>query len=199
MANLQEIPAYWTEPERWAWEQIAAGELADLSARDPDNTGLNPHVSDGWGEHRRLSSKFLENILTQKAFVEATTFRGVRIIGALIDDAPINLAQARLQHPVQLKQSRLLTDVECAGLRVDGGLSLEGCFFAEVLDLGGANIRESVFLWATIFNGGLNLGAARIGHNLVMEGSTFEGSVSLNGTSVSGSVTGESDSASIEA
>ncbi len=71
MENVPDIPAVWTKPERWVWAQIVAGSPADLIKYDPDQTDLVPHTKKGWGEERRLSSKFLETILTQEAFVEA--------------------------------------------------------------------------------------------------------------------------------
>ncbi len=122
MGNVPDIPADWTKPERWVWAQIAAGSPADLIAYAHDQPDLVPHTKEGWGEERRLSSKFLETILTQKAFVEATPYGGVRILGALIDDAPLNLEHARLQHQFWFEKSRILTEVKCRNLRFNGGL-----------------------------------------------------------------------------
>jgi hypothetical protein len=147
MAILPEIPAEWAEPEQWVWEQIATGKptnLANLNKRGPNLENLDPSTDEGWGLGRRLSAKFLQTILTQKAFVEATPYGGVRILGALIDDAPLNLEHARLQHLFWLERSRILVDVNCGYLRVDGGLSLGESFIADTVDLSGADIRENV-------------------------------------------------------
>ena len=42
MGNGPTIPKGWTEPERWVWERIAAGEWADLDTRRPDPKHLDP-------------------------------------------------------------------------------------------------------------------------------------------------------------
>ncbi len=211
MGNVPKIPADWTESEQWVWKQIAAGERANLNEYDTDQTDPSPDTEKGWGERRRLSSKFLVTILTQKSFTEATSYGGVRIHGALIDDAPLNLEHARLQHLFWLEKSRILVDVKCNNLRVDGGLSFERSFVAGAVDLNGADIRESLYLVeatfekdvslngiiisggaflraGATFKGDLNLGSANIGSNLDMQGSTFEGDVSLNGIIISSSV-----------
>ena len=184
MGNGPEIPADWTELERRVWERIAVGEPADLNAR-PDQKNLDPHTEDGWSEDRRLTAKFFQDILMQKAFVEATPSGGVRILGALIDDAPLNLEHARLQHHFWLEESRILTDVNCLYLRVAGVLSLEKCFVAGAVDLSAAEIGSALFRNAT-FKGGLTLTGAKISSELAISQSTFEADVSLDSTTVGG-------------
>lgn len=65
--NIPEIPADWTEPEQWVWARIAAGETADLNARDrnddPAFEDLDPMEANGWTQNRRLRVKFLQTIL----------------------------------------------------------------------------------------------------------------------------------------
>ena len=103
MGGEPELPTDWTEPEKWAWRRIASGELADFNARDREQDSefkhLDPSKAAGWADNRRLSAKFLQTILTDKAFVDATPYGGVRILGALVDDAPLDLEHARL-HPI---------------------------------------------------------------------------------------------------
>ena len=206
---MPEIPAEWTETERWVWERVAAGEPADLNARDQNK--LDPRKAEGWGAKRRLSAKFLQVILTQKAFADATPYSGVRIHGALIDDSPLNLEHARLQYQFWLERSRILMDVKGSCLRVDGVFSLYKSFVAGAVDLLVANIRKQLNLSSAtfegevnlnsanvdgaaflgggaLFKGGLDLGSAEIGSNLEMDGSTFEGNVNLNGANVDGSI-----------
>src|SRR6266545_6067738 len=87
MTDVAQLPADWTEPEQWVWERIAAGELADLNARDrernPEFKDLDPCNENGWAENRRLRVRFLRTILTQNVFTDATPSGGVRILGAL--------------------------------------------------------------------------------------------------------------------
>ena len=123
MADAPEIPADWTEPEKWVWQRIAAGELADLNARDrKDNAefeDLDPREAAGWTEQRRLRAKFLQTILTETAFADATPYGGVRILGALVDDAPLDLEHARLRRLFWLERSRILVGIKGRSLRID--------------------------------------------------------------------------------
>ncbi len=184
MGTVPDIPANWTKTEGWVWAKIAAGSPADLIEYDPDQTDLVPTTKEGWSEKRRLSSKFLETILTQKAFVEATPYGGVRILGALIDDAPLNLEHACLQHQFCLEKSRILTQVNCRNLRVEGELSLAQCFVSGDVALSEADIQKQVFLVGATFKGELNLGSANIGSHLMMRGATFKGELNLGSANI---------------
>ena len=202
--------ADWTEAELWVWDQIANGKVAYLNLRGTHQAHLDPNNQNGWNADRRLSVQFLQTILTDKPFVEATPYAGVRILGALIDDAPLNLEHARLSHTFWLELSRILVDVKCRNLRVDGELSFEACYFAGDVSLNRAVIAEDIILSASTFDGDVNLngiavtdsaflrnkaafkgrldlGAAKIGLTLELNGSTFERDVSLNSVVVAGS------------
>jgi len=191
MADAPEIPEDWTEPERWVWERIAAGEPADLNARDREHDAdfkdLDPGKAAGWTEQRRLRVRFLQTILTQQAYAEATPHGGVRILGALVDDAPLDLEYARLQRLFWLEQSRVLVDVKGRNLRIDGALSLEASFVAGGIDLRQSETRENLHLNLGKFHSDVDLGAASIGTNLVMNDSTFKEKINLNGATVNGS------------
>lgn len=190
MADAPETPADWTETEQWVWARITAGELADLNARDRVHNAefkdLDPREKKGWTGQRRLRVKFLQTILTQKAFAEATPFGGVRILGALVDDDALDLEHARLRRLFWLERSRILVDIKGRNLRIDGEFSLEESFVAGDIELQGAGIRESLKINLGKFLGEVDLVFASIGSNLEMFGSTFEKRVSLNGTTVNG-------------
>jgi len=191
MSDTPEIPADWTEPERWVWKRIAAGEPADLNARDREHDAefkdLDPSEAAGWTEQRRLRVRFLQTILTQKTFAEATPFGGVRISGALVDDAPLDLEHARLQRLFWLERSRILVDVKGRNLRIDGEFSLEASFVTGGIELPQTDIRESLHVDQGKINGEVDLSSARIGDSLVMAGSIFEEKVHLNRATVNGS------------
>ena len=190
MSDPKPDSADWTEPERWVWERISAGEPADLNERDRERDAefkdLDPSKEDGWGENRRLRAKFLQIILTQRTYTDATPYGGARILGALVDDAPIDLERARLHRTFWLERSRVLTDVKARNIRVDGELSFEGCFVAGHVEFPSADIREGSSVARGKFCGELDLGSASIGSHLDMIGSTFEQKVSLNGAKVNG-------------
>src|SRR5262245_11705080 len=114
MAIAPEILVDWTKAEQWVWERIAAGQPADFNSRIPGAEALDPSTDEGCGDDRRLRAKFLQAILTEREIVEATPYGGVRVIGALIDDEPVNLEHAHLQRLLRLENSRILTDVRCS-------------------------------------------------------------------------------------
>jgi hypothetical protein len=212
MSDLAKFSAGWTEPEQWAWEQIAAGEPADFNARDrryyagftceqiaagepadfkardqryySEFNDLDPCKENGWAENRRLRVRFLQDILTRKIFADITPDAGVRILGALVDDdVPLNLEHTRLQRLIWLEHSRILTDVKCRNLRVDGEFSLEGSFVGGRVELPGANI-DSVSLADATFDAEVDIRSVSIDANLAMNGATFTRKVSLNAAKV---------------
>ena len=159
-----------------------------FNVKDPQEDGLKPDQETGWTEKRRISYLFLQTLLTHSDFINSTPFSGIRISGALIDDAPVNLEHARLQNVFWLKSCRILTDVMCSNLRVDGELRFESSYFEGDLDLHCSSIEEELGLSSVILNGAFDLGAAKLGSNLLMEKAIFRGKVNLNSASVRNSI-----------
>ena len=133
-----------------------------MNERGPVPNNLDPRTEEGWGEDRRLTAKYLQTILTQDAFVEATPYGGVRILGALIDDTPLNLEHARLPHLFWLEKSQILVEIKCRNLRVNGDFSLEKSFVSGAVQLAAAGIREPIFLFGSTFEGDVNLDSATV-------------------------------------
>ena len=87
MALAQSSPPpsrQWSEPERWAWEEIQAGRIADFGGRY--GIELDPKSPDGWDDGRKLSSGFLKEILFREPYRSAIPIEGVRIGGAWFPD-----------------------------------------------------------------------------------------------------------------
>ena len=212
MMPAPDIPGDWNDAECWVWERIAAGEVADLNAGEfgtSRNDPLDPRKEDGWGQERYLRAKFFQTILTQKAFVDATPYSGVRVLGAIVVDGPLDLQSAKLPRQFWLEKCRILTELSWQELRVDGQLSLEGSvvaadvtlseariigsasfmggIFTKDVYLNGATVEGSAYLCdGATFKGMLDLTSAKIGTGLKMGGSTFEKDVSLNSAKVAG-------------
>ncbi len=189
MGDEPALPADWTEPEKWVWERIAAGELADLNARDreqdPDFKDLDPVKATGWADNRRLRAKFLQTVLTRKAFARATPDGGLRIVGALVDDAPLDLEHARLQRLFWLEKSRILVDVKGRNICVDGEFSLEGCYVSGRITLVAAKICAGLSLAAGHYKSNVNLNGAKVtGNAFLRDGATFRGEVNLTGATI---------------
>jgi hypothetical protein len=63
------------DPEKWVWEQICVGKIADFG----DRLGaLEPPTSDGWKRNRQLSATFLRKIFYDKTFLDKIPLEGVR-------------------------------------------------------------------------------------------------------------------------
>ena len=125
----------WMAPwELWAWEQIRAGNIADLelvpeASRGSTGADMKPvirpliiltdnvlePVPDGdWPPWQFLSPRFIESILLQPTFVAARLLR------------PIQIASARVAGPVRLKDARLEGSLNFTFMRFDGEVKLQG-------------------------------------------------------------------------
>src|SRR5215510_15770157 len=86
----------WSEPEKWVWQEILAGRIADFNARvGSQDTPLKPTTSQGWGEERQLRSDFLKQILLRQPYISEIPAEGVRIDGAGFAEA-VELGHGRL-------------------------------------------------------------------------------------------------------
>src|SRR5688572_10604704 len=97
----------WSDIEKWAWEKICAGQIADFNVlygkgeHEPDPTGrianlirlygrdehdTDPTGPQGWHDGRRLGAGFLREILFREPYRSAIQVEGVRIVGALFPE-----------------------------------------------------------------------------------------------------------------
>ena len=76
-------PKQWSETEKWVLEQVAAGKIADLSKKFPDEA------------QRKLSAQFLEDLLTGALPGFKLHRNGMRIMSATIHE-PIDLTDAQI-------------------------------------------------------------------------------------------------------
>jgi uncharacterized protein YjbI with pentapeptide repeats len=156
----------WTPQEKFVWERVAGGEIADFNTADGYGGNLDPKRPEGWPENRVLRPAFLETLLLKDPYRRNLTRHGVTISGARFTQV-IELEGAELQHrlvllgslieqgadliglrskyPIDLSGSKISGTLQANGLDLDADLLMGGGEFAEV-DLTGADIRGQLDL-----------------------------------------------------
>ena len=110
-----ELAKGWSEPEKWAWDEVRAGRSADFNARyklEPD-----PRTPEGWDGRRRLRASFLKEILFREPHRSDIPVEGVRIVGTLFPEA-VDLSFGRLNSQLWLDNCRFEKEVNLTGLRM---------------------------------------------------------------------------------
>lgn len=171
--------ADWTAPERWAWQEIAAGRIANF---DAEHGALDPLSGEGWGDKRTLGAAFLRAILFDRKWTDRLPLEGIRIAGARWSE-PLDLPFAHLNRPLCLDRCRFEKPADLSGLRVEGRLSLRGSVFhgadsARGLVLEHAALRSADFSGAT-FRNGLAAKSASVDDLLDLSAATIEGELGL--------------------
>src|SRR6266496_2917523 len=85
----QNAPNELSTAEKWTVAQVAAGQIADLEQQFPNEA------------ERKLSERFVSDLLTNTSGAASLSRRGVRIRGAIFDE-PIDLSNARIPCDVSL-------------------------------------------------------------------------------------------------
>ncbi len=177
---LIEAHQSWSDVEKWVWNRLCIGEIADLGQRD--GRSLDPASAEGWDDRRLLSLRFLESVLLLEPWGSAVPRQGVRINGAFFD-APIDLTGGRIEHQLWLDASRFDGPVTLASIETRSHVSFEGSHIAEV-DLRHANVGGQLNMTGAQVSGTLNMDGVTIGGELYMrEGAEFA-DVNLRGANV---------------
>ena len=154
VSNCQyRLPAHrpWSVQERWAWQQICLGNIADLSTRPRNqNAGgtaqaaCDPREADGWPPSRALSSDFLVTLLRHEPYRSATGDR-LHIRCARFDDA-LDLSDMTIAVRLRLEQSRFRKEVDVHALVSSSSLSFNDSVFDGGLVAYQLDVRGQLFL-----------------------------------------------------
>ena len=196
----------WTSPEKWVWQQVCEGKIADFNKI---HDYLDPAKTDGWSNERLISPEYLETILLHEPFQSSLHRQGVRISGAWFKK-PVNLSHARITCPLHLTHSRYEGEVDFAWIKseasiwfghsffvgrlilddakVDGVLNMTGAKFTAKLDMTRLMVGSSLFMRdGAEFDEVILLGA-KIGNQVDMSGGIFSGKLNMDGLSVGSSL-----------
>lgn len=192
MPDEPQIPKKWpdgqksTPAEKWAWDEIQAGHVADFNERYNYKEPLDAKKPEGWNikkEDRRLSAAFLVAILTDKGFQNATPHQGVRIFGALFDEV-IDLQHAQLAKALRLERSWFKEELKLFDLHIEGVFSFAHSRFSGPVNLIMAVFERSLFLVGAKIEKGLDMAHAQIKGQANMEGGKFQGKLDMNSVEI---------------
>src|SRR6267154_4701370 len=154
--------------EKWVVAQVERGEVADLeSALNTDNTKKFPEE-----KNRKLSVRFLEELLT--GALPGTKIRrtGVRIQRAVIDE-PLDLTNARIPCEVQLDLCLFKSDVTFRLATFAEAVSFDQRTFRAAADFNSAKVASYAAFRGATFEGPASFAGAEIGANLNISNACF--------------------------
>lgn len=196
----------WTPQERWAWEKIATGEVADFNEGLEYGGPLSPQDLEKWPESRVLSARFLETVLFHESCLSILKRQGIRIAGARfkdsidfwngtikcalmllqsVFDSEVDFGNVKTTNPISMVGSCFKQALIFNGLQAEKGLHLEGhAIFEKDVDFRGSNIEKYLDTRNATFMGEVNMIGARINAYVDMGETYFHKKVVLMGTRI---------------
>ena len=182
------LPAAWSKTERWAWEKICNGEVADFDDKLNTTKASGRKTVDRFEDRgRRVGADFLRTILTSDRLRIAIPREGVRIRGAFFE-TDVDVRDAVLAHVFEISDSRFTGKVMLNRLHTPTSISFDGSAFEGELWLDSARIGGNLKMTNARFNQGVMLKRAGIDGDISMSHSHVEGRVNMNGAAVGGSL-----------
>jgi len=175
-----QIPAdgYWTRQERFVWERVCVGDLADFNKGDDYGGKLDPKDPNGLPASRILRPSFLETILLEHKYRRVLTRRGVRINGARFTES-LELRNAVLGHELWLNRSLFEKDVDFDHLRSTRTITFDESKIAGLLKMVEAQVGEGISARDGEF-ANVNFSGAHVGQTLDLRGSKVTGTLNMS-------------------
>lgn len=175
----------WTPQEKWVWEKVVSGNMADFNNSNGYGGDLDPRKPEGWIPSRQLRRRFLEAILLTEPYRSAVTRKGVHIEGAWFDE-PLDLIAAIINFNLLLVRCRFGCYVSMAHVKTAGTLSFAGSKFENTLILNGARIGIDLLMRNEGEFGNVELKSTEVDGHLDLSSSKFVGTLNMNSIRVKG-------------
>jgi hypothetical protein len=159
-----------TPTEKWVVARVTAGQPANLNdALNADRTKKFPQEED-----RKLSAHFLQDLLTGELPGFKPHRNGVRITGAIIDEA-IDLTSAQIPCEVWLGSCQFNENVTLARANFTGGLSFASSSFKsfKAAQFHGMKVGGDAYFVDASFDGIADFAWADIASNFKAQGAKF--------------------------
>ena len=177
----------WTDLECWVWEQIRAGDAADIDRHLDDK--FDPEQPGASKASRRLRASFLQAIALQDPYRSALTRNGIQILGAWFDE-PIDFRDGHLTRVLWLHGCRFEKIVRFNGLRSTSVMSFEGSVFNAKVDMRSLEVEGGLYLRRGARFKAVDLYGARVGRNTNFSHAVFEGRLIMNAVQIGGNLIG---------
>jgi len=177
--NVDPLPS-WTSQEKWVWQKICSGDIADFNKAEGYGGRLDPFRDKNWPKNRILTQTFFETILLHKLYSQALPRQGINIVGVWFDK-PIDLSGASLEHPLVLALSRFDKDVNLSYLKTSKLISFHGSKFRGSVNMERLKVESDCLMDNAEFDREVTLRGAKIDGQLIMGGgSKFKSTVNLD-------------------
>jgi hypothetical protein len=190
--------------ERWAWANIARGEIADMARYPGDEAdeaapdwwlgkdytaGDKPDAQkpETFKPHHQLSEVFLRTVIFHEPFASAPERPGVRVAHAHVKEA-INWSGRQTKGELWLDRCRFEQRVVLQDVQIAGLLRLHGTVLNGPLNAAGLEVKGYLYLRDMKRLGSAQLIGARIGGNAQFSRSKLEGQIDLTGAVIDGAL-----------
>jgi hypothetical protein len=175
----------WTEQEKWAWDRISRGKVADFNAGDAYGGLISPADEFLWSEKRVLTAGFIEAVLLGEDAEKFLTHHGVMIRGACFKE-PLNFPNAVLGWQLGLIGCRFDGDVQMDFLKTPYSIYFNGSRFKGKLNMEGADVGKNLLMTSCEFEGAVELPGLHVGAGMAVSGSKFRGQTTFGGIKTGG-------------